>query len=92
MATGYYLTLPDAEKLRYREKIEIFSKKVYCAGIDPYEMTSDEFVDDVSLWPPIEHGCIYSYLINTVGQYIMESLQAYKSLEAYNYYIRLQKF
>jgi hypothetical protein len=43
--------------------------------------------DDVALWPPVEFGCIYSYLIDTPGQFSKEKLKAYKSLEAYNYYI-----
>ena len=29
---------------------------------------------------------LYTYLIDTSGQYAIESLKAYKSLEAYNYF------
>lgn len=36
--------------------------------------------------PPIEFGEIYTYLIDTPGQFTREQLKLYKSLEAFNYY------
>ena len=86
MSTGYFSTLPDAEKRRYKLKVESFSKEEFSNAVDPYEM--DGWIDDLSLWPPIDFGSIYSYLIDTPGEYTKESLKAYKSLEAYNYYYR----
>ena len=46
----------------------------------------DEWIDDVSQWPSLEFGDIYTYLIDTPGTFTRETLIAYKSLEAYNYY------
>ena len=86
MNTRYFSSLPDPEKKRYMSKIELISKKKFDNDVDPYEMKG--WVDDVSLWPPIEFGSIYAYLIDTPGEFTREKLKAYKSLEAYNYYSR----
>jgi len=37
-------------------------------------------------WPDVEFGNIYNHLIKSKRVYTEESLAAYKSLEAYNYY------
>jgi hypothetical protein len=52
--------------------------------LDPYEVVNG-WIDDVALWPSVEFWYIYSYLINTPGQFTKEKLKADKSLEAYNY-------
>ena len=36
----------------------------------------------------VEYGNVHNYLIKTPGPYSMEELEAYKSLEAYYYYIK----
>ena len=56
--------------------------------VDPYSVEDEKWKDDVSLWPPVEFGEIYTYLIDTPGQFTREKMKAYKSLEAFNYYIR----
>ena len=86
MAATYFSMLPTAEKNRYIHKIELFSKKKFNDSLDPYQMT--EWVDDLALWPPVEFGSIYSYLIDTNGDFTKDKLKAYKSLDAYNYYSR----
>lgn len=78
--------LPEAEKKRYKKKIEMFTGRSFEETMDPYKI--DGWVDDISLWPPVEYGCIWSYLIDSPGEYTKESLKAYKSLKAYNYYYR----
>ena len=80
------LSLPD--KRRYWEKVEQFSKRKFEDCLDPYQIPDNKWIDDLSLWPPVEFGNIYSYLIKTPGIYTQETMQAYKSLEAYNYYSR----
>lgn len=82
----YYSTLPATEKKRYKEKVEAITKSKFANALDPYKI--DGWIDDISLWPPIEFGSIYSYLIDTPSQFTKEKLKAYKSLEAYNYYTR----
>lgn len=82
----YVSTLPAPDKLQYIKKVENFSKSNFSKDIDPYE--SSGWVDNLSLWPPVEFGSIYSYLIDSPGEFTKESLRAYKSLAAYNYYYR----
>ena len=83
---GYYSSLSGPDKKRYAVKIEDFAKIKYCKSIDPYEIK--EWVDDVELWPELEFGDIYTYLIDGKGIYTKETLKSYKSLDAYNYYTR----
>ncbi len=53
----------------------------------PYDIPDCEWVDDVSLWPPVTYPDGYSYRIEIPGQFTRQSLKAYKSLEAYNYVV-----
>ena len=77
---SYYSSLPNPKKKRYEKKVELISKKKYSNSVDPYEI-SDDWIDDISLWPPV----LYT---TTPGPYTREKLRAYKSLNAYNYYIK----
>ena len=70
-----------------QEKVEEISEQSFSSGVDPYQI-KDGCVDDISLWPPVEYGNVHNYLIKTPGPYSIEELEAYKSLEAYNYYIK----
>ena len=54
---------------------------------DPFGLVDDEWVDDVRRWPQVEFGDIYTYLIDTKGVFTKESLKAYKSLDAFNYFL-----
>ena len=86
---AYMDTLPEPEKKRYREKLEVlFETKDPKVLRDPYEIGSNEWIDDLTVWPPVEFGDIYSYLVETPGQFTKERMKAYKSLDAFNYYIR----
>ena len=42
-----------------------------------------EWVDDVSKWPYVHYGCIYTYFINTPGIYTAETLKSYRSRDSY---------
>ena len=86
---AYANTLPTAEKRRYRLKLEVlYNNKNPDVAIDPYQIDIREWKDDVTLWPPVEFGEIYTYLVDTPGPFTREKLKAYKSLETFNYYIR----
>ena len=78
-----------AEKARYQLKLEVlYHSKDPGVTVDPYQIGSEEWKDDVTLWPPVEFGQIYTYLVETPGPFTREMMRAYKSLEAFNYYIR----
>ena len=57
-------------------------------GIDDLYLQEPSVVgEDWKSWPSVEYPDIYNYLIQTPSLYTGESLKAYKSFEAYNYYI-----
>ena len=56
--------------------------------VDPYDIPEHKWVDNVALWPPVDYGEIYHYLIETPGPFTREKMKAHKSLDAFNYYIR----
>ena len=58
------------------------------AALDPYKLADTAWVDNIAKWPPVSYPDIYSYLVETPGEYSREKLKAFKSLEAYNYYTR----
>ena len=41
------------------------------------------WMEDITKWPSIEFGDLYTYLIESKGPYTKESLKAYESIEAY---------
>ena len=66
---------------RYQVKISNIN------NVDPYGMDSSLFFNDYKDWPNLSYCDIYNYLINKNSNYTFCSLKAYKSLEAYNYFI-----
>ena len=79
----YYLQLADTARERYREKLQKLGGLA-----DPYlEKSRDGHSSvDWQLWPEVEYPDIYNFLIATPSLYTGDSLKAYKSLDAYNYY------
>ena len=82
MSSSYFESLDYASQKRYVEKLKMREVEIP----DPYSIADDLWVDNPAKWPNLEFGDIYVYLINTKGMYTKESLKAYKSLEAYNYF------
>lgn len=52
----------------------------------PYAVPDEEWLDDITKWPSVQYGDI-NYLIDSKGHYTKQSLKAFKSLEAYNYFV-----
>ena len=61
--------LSAGDRNSYQEKVERFSKTKFGNAVDPYQIPDSSWIDDVSLWPPVEFGNIYSYLIDTPGKF-----------------------
>jgi len=53
---------------------------------DPFSIADDLWIDDITKWPDLMYGHLYSSLIETKGPYTKEKLKAHKSLDAYNYF------
>ena len=84
MEESEYQSMLDYEaKKRYKEKLTLKSKRIP----DPYTMPQEEWVDNVTKWPTVLYGDVYNYLIESKGQYTQQLLRAFKSLEAFNYFL-----
>lgn len=82
MSSEYFSGLDFLAQRRYFLKLKLDGDTFP----DPYDIGESTWVDDVTKWPNLQFGDIYTYLIDTKGQYTKESLKAYKSLEGYNYF------
>ena len=78
---------------KYRETLALERRKSYdeklklIENIDPYNVSNFLFSDSMELWPEIEFPDIANYLIFSTSSYTKEQLKAYKSLDAYNYFV-----
>ena len=79
----YYSKLTYEAKRRYKKKLTMENREDLP---DLFCIKQEKWVDDLKLWPNVEYGDIYNYLINTKGLYTKESLEAYKSLEVFNFF------
>ena len=75
----YVKNLTNSAKSRYLEKLTVAGKRTLP---DPYSIRNG-WTADLTDWPDLTFGDIYTYLIETPGIYTKESLKAYKSLEGY---------
>ena len=84
MTSSYYDSLPNEAKERYVAKLESVGLSL---SDDPYLSQNDsKFSSEMSLWPSIEYGHIFTYYISRPGTYTQEQLISWKQLEAYNYF------
>ena len=75
---GYFSALKDVDgKKRYQDKLKLLE------GLDSYETTRSEWLDDVDLWPNITHIHVGMYLLHTPSPYTGDDLLSYKSLDCY---------
>lgn len=82
MQSQHFLSLDYSARKRYLEKLRVDEETIP----DPFCINEESWSDEVCKWPDVEFGDIYTYLIDTKGTFTKEKLQAYKSLEAYNYF------
>ena len=82
-ATTYSLNLNSDDRKKYEEKL-ITADEIFLP--DPYTLV-ENLKDNVKLLPDITWADIYNYLINTSSLYTNKNLKAYKSLEAYNFFV-----
>lgn len=78
----YRDTLDTITKARYLDKLKIID------GKDPYEVDKGEWKKtDIEKWPDLCYPDIVNYLVCSQSVYTLDQLKAYKSLQAYNYFI-----
>ncbi|KAM7307511.1 uncharacterized protein ISCGN_011147 [Ixodes scapularis] len=78
----YLSSLPEPERQRYRDKLRV-------DGVtfdDPYDVNKACWSSDVKLLPPTSMAHVVIYLVFSPSQFTADTVQAYKSLEAYNYF------
>ena len=81
----YFTALDPVAKSRYESKLTYKGRSNEEIMLpDPYALK--EWHNDPLSWPDLTFGDIYTYLIDTPGIYTRESLKAYKSLEAYDFF------
>ena len=77
-------TLDPVAKTRYFAKIQLVG---LTASEDQYEMWKEgKLEEDMTLWPPVEYGHIFSYFVERPGTFTRKRLLQWKSMEAYNYF------
>ena len=59
MPSEYYNSLGYLAKKRHSEKLTINGKEIQ----DPYKIPYDSWIDNVTKWPRVEFGDLYTYLI-----------------------------
>ena len=64
----YASSLQSQDKERYAEKLAVLYGS-NTDSIDPFDIPDDKWVDDIFLWPPVEYGDDYTYLVDTPGQF-----------------------
>ena len=80
--SDYYRSLSSNDKTWYENKLTLSDGRKLP---DPYTL-HEGWRSDVTLMQDISWPDVYNYLINTPNTFSKESLKAYKSLEAYNFY------
>ena len=80
MASEYFSSIDYLAQKRYSEKLIIEGETLP----DPYGIEEDLWSDDMSLWPDLQYGDIYNYLIRVEGAIYKgesQSLQVIGSLQ-----------
>ena len=78
----YFTSLNYSSRKQYLEKLKINGQVLK----DPYSIDEVNWSEDMTQWPELQFGEVYTNLINMEGQFTKEKLKAYKSLDAYNYF------
>ena len=70
------------------ENREIYDAKLkFTANSDPYSVSANFFAQSMAKWPEIEFPDIVNYLLFSTSNFRKEQVKAYKSLQAYQYFV-----
>ena len=82
--SAYFKDLDEADKPAYVKKLTLNNGTLLP---DPISVKK-EWSDDIGLLPDLTWPDIVNYLINTPSEYTRDKIRAYKSLEAYNFFLQ----
>lgn len=85
--SAYVLKLDKSDSNRYISKLQFSFEDQILSLPDPYNIDDGWYAAHADKLPPVQYLDLYNYLINTPGPCTGEALRAYKSLEAYNYFV-----
>ena len=77
--SSYFNLLSYIAQKHYLTKLNIDG----CMLQDPYTIEESLWSEDMSKWPDLQFGDIYTYFVDTEGCYTKEKLKALKKLHAY---------
>lgn len=80
----YYSKLPEEDRKSYDKKLTLKSGEKLP---DPYQIESKQWIDAYDSIPDISSRDVSEYLLDTPSEFTKESIKAYKSLEAYDYFV-----
>ena len=80
--SSLYEQLDSSDKARYKEKLRMLQ-----LHSDPYLLDKNTWLTERSVWPPVEFPDVFVYLINSPSTYTKEALKAYKSTDAWSYFV-----
>lgn len=78
--SDYFAGLDGPAKSRYKDKV------VVC-GFDPYALKRSDFRQNIALLPNIQYPDIVNYLVLQTSWATQTQMKAYKSMEAYNFFV-----
>ena len=82
--SDYFKSLDPIHRKRYLEKLLLMGLDDHG---DPYAShNTNNFVEDMTLWPPVECGHIFGYFVECPSVFTKQELLQWKSMEAYNYF------
>lgn len=82
--SSFFSALHEKDKVDYVKKLTLQSLKLLP---DPFNIEDTEWEADVTKLPDIQYPDICIYLIETPSEFSKDKLKAYKSLEAYNFFV-----
>jgi len=78
---GYRDSLSAENQATYDAKLQLIE------NIDPYSVGANFFAQSMVKWPEIEFPDIVNYLLCSTSKFTKEQVKAYKSLQAYQYFV-----
>ena len=82
-SSSYFSELQKEDKAKYKRKLTSTNGQLLP---DPYG-TVENWKSDAKLMPNVSWGDMYNYLVNSPSEYTHNNLKAYKSLEAFNFFV-----